>query len=139
MLIGTYYHALEDHGRVSLPKSFRTQTQAWIVTRGFDGGLFLFPAKDFQKRLQKVSESHSFTQKASRDFIRLMTNEAQEVRADKSGRVNLPNYLITFANLKKNLVVVGSLEYIEIWERTAYHRYIDGLEKNAAAIAETLS
>lgn len=139
MLIGTYYHTLEEHGRISLPTSFRTQAKRWVITRGLDGGLFLFPASQFQKRLQAVSETHTFTKKAHRDFVRLMANEAQAIQVDKSGRVHLPNYLIAFAGLKKNLVVTGSLEYIEIWERAAYHKYLDSLEKNAENIAEKLT
>ncbi len=139
MLIGTYYHTLEAGGRVSLPKSFRSQTKKWVITRGLDGGLFLFPAADFKQRLAAVGEAKSFAKKAHRDFIRLMTNEAQEVLVDKSGRVKLPNYLTAFAKLKKNLVVVGSAEYVELWNRDAYHRYVDGLEKSAESIAESLN
>lgn len=136
MLIGSYYHTLEENGRVSLPQTFRDQAKDWIATRGLDGGLFLFPAKTFEKRLAAIGENHHFTQKANRDFVRLMTNEAQAVPVDKSGRVNLPNYLIAFAGLRKNLVVVGSLEYLEIWDRDTYHKYVDGLEKNAEMTAE---
>lgn len=139
MLIGTYYHTLEEGGRVSIPSSFRKQVKNWVVTRGLDGGLFLFPADSFEKRLQSIAEGQRFTQKASRDFTRLMTNEAQTVQADANGRVNLPNYLIGYAGLRKNLVVVGSLEYAEVWDRDSYHKYVDGLEKNAEMIAESLS
>jgi MraZ protein len=138
MLIGTYYHTLEAGGRVSLPKSFRAKTKKWVVTRGLDGGLFLFPAQDFQKRLASIDQTHSLTKKAHRDFVRLLTNEAQEVSTDQSGRVKLPGYLTAYAALKKNLVVVGSLEYLELWDRTRYHQYVDGLEKNAESIAEKL-
>ena len=136
MFIGTYYHTLEEHGRVSLPKSFRDQAKTWVVTRGLDGGLFLFPAAKFQQRLQRISENQTFTKKAYRDFVRLMTNEAQQIGADKNGRVNLPNYLIKFAGLRKNLVVVGSLDCVEVLERSSYHHYVDSLEKKAEQIAE---
>jgi MraZ protein len=136
MFIGSYYHTLETNGRVSLPTTFRNQAKSWVATRGLDGGLFLFPANQFAKRLTGLNEAASFTKKAQRDFARLMANEAQNVPVDKSGRVHLPNYLIAFAGLKKSLVVVGSLEYIEIWERSKYHKYVDTLEKNAASIAE---
>lgn len=138
MFIGTYYHTLEEHGRVSLPKSFRETTSEWIATRGLDGGLFLFSAETFHQRLQSISESHVFTKKAHRDFIRLMTNEAQAVSVDANGRVNLPNYLIEFAKLQKDLVIVGSLEYVEVWDRKSYHSYVDALEKNAESIAESV-
>lgn len=139
MLIGTYYHTLETNGRVSLPPEFRSQTKSWVITRGLDGGLFLFPASDFQKRLASASQTQQFTKKANRDFARLMANEAAKIVVDKSGRVKLPSYLITFAGLKKNLVVVGSVDYIELWDRTAYHKYVDNLEKNAAKIAEEVA
>lgn len=138
MFIGTYYHTLEEHGRVSLPKSFREAASQWIVTRGLDGGLFLFPEETFHQHLHSITQSHVFTKKAHRDFIRLMTNEAQSISVDANGRVNLPNYLIEFAGLKKDLVIVGSLEYIEVWERSAYHSYVDTLEGNAEALAESL-
>lgn len=139
MFIGTYYHTLEEQGRVSLPKSFRDFTDNWVVTRGLDGGLFVFPADSFQEKLQKISENHVFTKKAHRDFVRLMTNEAQSIEVDNNGRVNLPDYLIRFAHLNKDLVVVGSLDYIEIWERDLYHKYADQLEGKAEEIAEKVA
>jgi len=136
MYIGTYYHTLEEQGRVSLPKSFREINNKWIVTRGLDGGLFIFPEDSFQEKLQKISENHVFTKKAHRDFVRLMTNEAQAIEVDQNGRVNLPDYLIQFAHLNKDLAIVGSLDYIEVWERDLYHQYIDKLEDSAEEIAE---
>ncbi len=138
MLIGTYYHTLEAHGRVSLPKSFRQTHLQWVVTRGLDGGLFLFPAEQFTAELQKLN-SRSFTTKRNRDFVRLMTNEAMAVTPDKNGRVQLPEYLIEFAKLNKNLVVVGSLSRAEIWDRDAYHTYMQATESEAEAIAESLA
>lgn len=137
MFIGTYYHTLEAHGRVSLPKAFREKNQKWVVTRGLDGGLFLFSQDDFFTQLTKLS-SRTFTKKRNRDFVRLMTNEAIEVEPDKNGRVQLPEYLIAFAKLKKELVIVGSLSKVEIWDRTAYHTYVQVIEDNSESIAESL-
>lgn len=137
MFIGKYYHRLEDKGRLSLPKKFRDQESNWVITRGLDGCLFLLRAENFEKEIQKISNS-SFTKKANRDLVRLMTNEAQELTTDQNGRVNLPNYLIDFASLKKELVVVGSLDHIEIWDQEKYHHYIDQIEAKAEEIAENV-
>ncbi|HYD35503.1 MAG TPA: division/cell wall cluster transcriptional repressor MraZ [Vitreimonas sp.] len=137
MFIGKYYHSLESKGRVSLPKNFRKNTTDWIVTRGLDGGLFLFPASDFIQKIAELEE-RTFTKKTHRDFIRLMTNEAAAISADAQGRVQLPEYLIEFAQLRKELVVVGSLKYIEIWDRDSYHTYTQGIEARAEEIAESL-
>lgn len=137
MFIGRYYHTVEQKGRVSLPKSFREQQTSWIVTRGLDGGLFLFPEQNFHQQLKELSQ-RTFTKKRDRDFIRFMTNDAYQVTADKNGRVLLPDYLKQFAQLDKDVVIVGSFEYIEIWDVTTYHTYIESIEKEAEQIAENL-
>ncbi|MBP7740916.1 division/cell wall cluster transcriptional repressor MraZ [Candidatus Woesebacteria bacterium] len=138
MFIGKFYHSLEEKGRISLPKKFRQESKSWVITRGLDGGLFIFKEEDFEKEIAKF-ESRTFTNKNNRDFIRLMTNEAQTLQPDKTGRVQLPEYLIDFAKLDKSVVVVGSLSRIEVWDRDRYHNYIDGIENKTEEIAESLS
>lgn len=137
MFIGKYYHTIEAKGRISLPKDFRTHSTDWVITRGLDGGLFLYKSEDFQKELEKL-ESRTFTKKKNRDFIRLLTNEAKVITPDANGRVQLPEYLIEFANLSKSAVIIGSFEKIEIWDRDRYHRYIDEIEPLSETIAEEL-
>lgn len=138
MLIGKYYHHLEEKGRLSLPAKFREVSKQWIVTRGLDGCLFLLQESNFQKELEKIAQS-SFTKKANRDLVRLMTNEAKELETDENGRVNLPDYLIKFANLQKNVVVVGSLDHLEIWDQDKYHSYIEQIEDEAESLAESIN
>lgn len=137
MFIGKFYHSLEEKGRISLPKKFRQESNSWIVTRGLDGGLFIFKEDDFEKEIAKF-ESRTFTKKNNRDFIRLMTNEAQAIQPDKTGRVQLPEYLIEFAKLQKSIVIVGSLSRLEVWDRDLYHDYIDNIENKTEEIAESL-
>ena len=138
MFIGRYYHTLEENGRVSLPKDFRDIETEWVVTRGLDGGLFLYRAQDFQEELQKLTE-RTFTRKAHRDFVRLMANDARAISADQNGRVSLPEYLIEFAKLQKQVVVVGSYSRVELWDRDLYHQYLEKIETEAETIAESLT
>lgn len=135
MFIGRYYYTIEEKGRVSLPKSFREQEKLWVITRGLDGGVFLFPQADFQKQLQALNE-RGFTKKADRDFVRLMTNDAEEVEVDAVGRITLPEHLRATAQLTKQVVLVGSFERVEIWDVERYHAYVDNLVENAENIAE---
>lgn len=137
MFIGKYYHKLESKGRISLPKKFRSQAKQWVITRGLDGCLFLFRLEDFQQEIEKIRVS-TFTKKAHRDLVRLMTNEAQEITTDNNGRVHLPEYLTKFANLTKEITIVGSLNKIELWDQSKYHQYIDQLEVKAEEIAESI-
>jgi len=135
MLIGKFYHNLEGNGRISLPKKFRETSKAWVITRGLDGCLFLLKKENFQNELNKINEV-GFSKKANRDLVRLMSNEATELVPDSNGRINLPDYLIKFAQLKKAVVIVGSLNRLEIWDQERYHQYLDQLENKAEAIAE---
>lgn len=136
--IGRYYHALEQKGRLSIPTSFRNKLgESAIITLGLDGGLFLFALGDWEKIVAKTGEL-AFTKKNARDWIRLLSNNAIEVSFDRLGRILIPEYLREKAKLNKDVVVVGSLERVEIWDQKAYHSYLDTIEGEKEAIAESL-
>lgn len=138
MFIGRYYHHLEVNGRVSLPKPFRLPSQVWILTRGLDGGLLLFRRETFVEQLETALKP-SLTEQANRDLVRLLSNDARELKTDKQGRLQLPEYLITFAQLEREVVVVGSYDWIEIWHAPRYHQYLEKIEPQLAQIAARVS
>jgi MraZ protein len=138
MFIGKYYHTLEEKGRVSLPKKFREAGDEWVITRGLDGGLFLFLKNTFTTELEKL-QGRAFTKKANRDFIRLMANDAQELEVDQSGRVLIPDFLRATAQLTKDVVIVGSFQRLEIWDVAQYHEYMDSLAAQAEEISENVA
>ncbi len=138
MFLGKFYYKLQDKDRISLPKKFRQETNEWIVTRGLDGCLFIFNQDNFEQEINKLAQ-RSFTKKANRDLVRIMANEAKEIQADANGRVHLPKYLIEFAQLDKDLVIVGSYNRIEVWDQAKYHQYVDQLEDKAETIAEQVN
>lgn len=137
--IGRYYHALEQKGRLSIPKSFRNELggQA-IITRGLDGCIFLFHEKDWQSILTE-NDTTTFTKKNLRDWTRLLANNAQLVEFDRLGRILIPEYLRQQANVTKDTVIVGSVNRVEIWDQKTYHQYVENLENQAEDIAESIS
>ncbi len=137
MFIGRYYHTVEEKGRVSLPKPFREQCQSWVISRGLDGGIFLFPENIFHQQIQSIAQ-RTFTKKRDRDFVRYLTNDAYQLSIDANGRVLLPEYLKKYANLSKHVVIVGSFTYIEIWDVETYHTYIQKIESSAESISESI-
>jgi MraZ protein len=138
MLIGKSYNNLDGQRRLTIPKSMRqTLGDQAILTRGLDGGLFLFPQPKWLSLVNKL-ENQPFTKKQTRDFWRVMTNHAYPVSLDNLGRLTVPEDLAVMAGLTKNVVVVGSLQYIEIWEREQYHTYLDNLDQQAETIAESI-
>jgi len=137
MFIGRYYYTIEEKGRVSLPKSFRELEKQWVITRGLDGGVFLFGAEKFQAQLNHLDQL-GFTKKAHRDIVRLMTNDAVLVEVDSIGRITIPEHLRASAQLTKQIVIVGSYHRVEIWDVEKYHAYLDTLVSNAEQIAEKI-
>ncbi|MDA1079316.1 MAG: division/cell wall cluster transcriptional repressor MraZ [bacterium] len=137
MFIGKYYYTLEAKGRVSLPKSFRSEQKNWVITRGLDGALFLFPELTYLAEVEKLSQL-STNKRAVRDAIRLLSNDAANLTPDKLGRISIPEHLIEGAGLTKNLVVVGSISKVEIWDRETYHNYLSELTSHAEETVEQL-
>lgn len=130
MFIGTYYHTLEDQNRVSVPKSFRSElTPGSVITYGLDGCLFLFTGESWNKLVEKL-ESLPLTSKAARDFLRLLTYNATPVETDKLGRTHLPENLLKLAGITKEVVFAGALTRVEVWDKSRYHAYVDGLASN---------
>lgn len=132
MFTGRYYHNLEAKGRLAIPQSFREELKSGgVITWGLDGCLFLFPKSYWQKLSEKLA-SLSLTNTAARNLIRLLVQSAVDLNLDSQGRTLIPEYLRIQANIKKQVVVAGTLTRVEIWDRDTYHQHLD-------LIAQTIS
>lgn len=139
MFVGTYYHTLEDQNRISVPKLFRAElAPGSMITRGLDGCLFIFTSESWTKLVEKVS-SLPLTSKPARDFLRLLTYNAAPLDTDKLGRTRLPQNLVDLAELKKEVVFAGALTRVEIWDKSRYHAYVDGLSEKEGELESALS
>jgi MraZ protein len=138
MFIGTYYHTLEDQNRISVPKAFRSElTPGSVVTYGLDGCLFIFTGESWSKLVEKL-QNLPLTSKPARDFLRLLTYHATPLDTDKLGRTHLPENLLKLAGLTKDVVFAGALTRVEIWDKTRYHAYVDGLSSQENELSASL-
>lgn len=137
MFLGTFYHKLEENGRVSIPSKFRSKNTTWVLTRGLDGCLFMFNKNTFEQEISTISSS-TLTKKTNRDLARLFANQAQEVDIDEQGRIKIPKNLLDLSKLTKNVVIVGSFSRIEIWDQDHYHQYLEKINQDAEEIAEKI-
>lgn len=108
-----------------------------VVTRGLDTSLFLFPMEEWDKLAQKLA-SLPLGNSNSRAFARLMLAGAMDVVLDKQGRLVLPEYLRVYAGMKKNIVVAGLYNRLELWDATTWDSYKQKTEKKVGDIAEQL-
>lgn len=138
MYTGRYYHKLDSKHRFSLPAGLRKSLgKSLTVTRGLDGCLFVFDQKTWEENLIHASRLE-YTKRAHRDFIRLLTNEAETIEVDSHGRCLVSQHLADRAGLQRDIVIVGSLDRVEVWDQTKYHQYLEKIEKEAEANAETI-
>jgi MraZ protein len=138
MFIGEYSHSIDDKNRLAIPAKFRAELKTGaVVTRGLDNCLFLYPKKAWNELAEKLAKL-PISQSGSRAFSRLMLAGAMDVDLDKQGRINLPDYLKTYANIGKKVVVTGLYNRLEIWNQEAWEKYKSGTEKNSGDIAEAL-
>ena len=138
VFIGEYQHNLDDKNRLLVPSKFRAALAAGaVVTRGLDNCLFLYPLPEWQKLSQKIADL-PLGQAKSRAFARLMLAGAMEVEMDRLGRITLPEYLKSFAGLKKAVVITGLMNRLEIWEESSWRSYQSQTERDSTDIAENL-
>lgn len=142
MFYGEYSHSIDRKGRLILPAKFREVAKAnfiekFFLTRGLDKCLFMFSEEEWRLQENKF-KAISFTKQEGRTFNRLYFSGAMEVVPDRQGRILLPQYLKDFAGIKKELVVVGVSNRIEIWASDLWKDFYGNSRQSFEQIAEKL-
>jgi MraZ protein len=113
MFLGEYSHATDAKGRVFIPAKFRNELgKEFIVTRGIDKCLCVFPLSEWEKYIAKIEE---FPQVQARKVRRFIYSAASNAELDSQGRVLLTSEQREYAELGKVVSVLGVGNYIEIW------------------------
>ncbi len=115
MLIGEFQHSLDDKGRLIVPSKFRNELgMSFIITKGLDGCLNAYSLVEWDKVQEKFESLESGGEKLRR-LERWFFGGACECETDKQGRIIIPQNLREYANLKKDVVVIGNRTKMEIW------------------------
>lgn len=138
MFMGEYQHNIDTKGRMIVPAKFRDDLgERFIVTRGLDTCLFVYPMDEWKILEQKLKKL-PLTKKDARAFTRFFFSGAIECEVDKQGRINIPQPLRTYASLDKECVVIGVSNRLEVWQADLWNAYMVESEESFAEIAENL-
>ena len=138
MFIGEYNYLIDAKKRLAIPPKFRKiLKQKAVITRGLDNCLFLYPQKDWDVVAKKLSQL-PLSQADARGFARIMLAGAMDVNLDGMGRILIPDYLKTYAELSKKVVIAGLYNRIEIWDARRWREYKQKTETQVGDIAERL-
>lgn len=136
MFFGTYTPKLDDKGRLFLPAKFRDELkEGLVVTRGQERCLNVWSRAEFDRLTERLG-SLPITNKAGRDYVRMLFAGASEDMPDKQGRITLPAMLRTYAGLAKECVVAGAMNRVEIWDVTAWTEYEAAQEQAFSELSE---
>lgn len=115
--MGEYNHTIDAKGRLIIPSKFREALgDEFVVTKGLDGCLFVYDNQEWAAFEEKL-KALPLMNKESRKFVRFFLAGAASVEVDKQGRILLPSVLREFAELDKDVVLVGVASRIEIWSK----------------------
>lgn len=136
MIIGQYSYIIDEKKRVGLPTKFRAPLkQGAVLTKGFEGCLYLYPQKEWDKFLELINKLPYFDP-ATREMKRTMVGSAMDVKLDSAGRILVPDYLKEHAGLNKKITIVGLNDHVEIWDETKWSEYSPSLNKISDKLRE---
>jgi len=125
MFIGEYTHAIDNKNRIIVPSKFREELgNKFVMTKGLDGCVYAYTCdewKAFEEKLSKLP----LTNKNARSFQRFFFSGANEIEMDKQGRALIPQSIMEYAGIDKEVVSIGVSNRIEIWSKEKWEEYND--------------
>ena len=117
---GEYHNSLDTKNRLNIPAKFRkvldpVNDRTFVLTRGFDQCLILYPLEDWSKVEEQLSKLSSIRGQ-HRSFVRSVTRYATSVQYDGQGRIQIPDSLLGYSGIKKEVAVIGMINKIELWD-----------------------
>ena len=139
MFIGEYQHTLDPKNRVIMPSKFREKLgESFVMTKGLDNCLFIYSSEEWSIVEDKL-KSLPMTNKDARAFVRFFFAGACECELDKQGRILMPNNLKDYANIDKELVIIGVSTRIEIWSKEEWNKFNSDANISYEDVAEKMS
>ena len=138
MLLGEYFHSIDAKGRIILPSKFRSELgERFIVTKGFDGCLYGYSVQEWKNIEDKIKTLPQVTGKDVRNFTRFFFSNAIECEIDSQGRILISTSLREFAELTKEVAIIGVSSRIEFWSKAKWEEY--NQNQDADDIAEKMA
>ena len=124
---GEFYNIIDQKNRLSIPAKYRkaldlSNDKTFVLTRGFDACLFLYPLDEWKQVENQLSSLSSIRGK-HRNFIRSIVRHANYVQHDSQGRIQIPDALLEYANITKDVMVIGVIKKIELWDQSTLEKY----------------
>ena len=121
---GRYEHSLDDKGRVILPSKFRAQFEhGGYLTEFTDGCLSLWTPDQFEQQMESMLE-RAATSKSERNLARLWASTSYQPISGSLERSAIPARLREYAGLVSDVLVLGAIDRVELWNRDSWDQKV---------------
>lgn len=136
MFLGTHFPKLDEKGRIILPAKFRDGlADGLVLTKGQDHCLVVWPKAGFDAYAEQLRTNAQANARV-RAMTRVFFSSAFDEALDKQGRLTIPPVLRDYAQLDRELTVVGADTRIEIWATAVWDDYLARAEVDFADLDE---
>ena len=116
---GEYHNSIDQKNRLSIPAKYRKALSpinngTFVLTRGFDQCLVLYPLDEWKKVEMQLGSLSSIKIK-NRSFVRSIVRCAVHLKYDSQGRIAIPENLLKYSKVDKNVTIIGMIKKIELW------------------------
>ena len=139
---GSYEYSVDNKGRINIPAKLKKYVSpeandSFTVTRGFEKCLYVYP-KDEWEKLEDSIRDLSPTNAQHRFFMRMLLQQAVESQLDGQSRITIPKDLLQFASIESEVLILGVLEHIEVWNPGEYKKYLATQKNSYEDVAQTV-
>lgn len=129
MFRGQFTYSIDSKGRISIPAKLRKHVspesnETFVMTKGTAVCIDIYPLDEWQHIEQRLLKLNSFNPDDAK-FIRMFSQYASEDTMDSQSRVLIPQSLIEYAKIEKEVLILGALKKIEVWNPAVYEDYIN--------------
>lgn len=139
MFRGEFRHTLDKKGRIILPVKFRgALADGLVITKGMEKCLWVYSRAEWL-RLEDEIRLLPRTSEDARMYSRIVVAGSEDEVLDKQGRISIPEPLRDYAELTKDIVIIGVIDRLEIWDKQSWDSYSKKAEEAYPTIAEKLT
>ena len=128
MFRGQFTYSIDDKGRLAIPAKIRKQitpesNDTFVMVKGFSRCIDLYPLDEWQKIGEKLLQLNLFNEQHTK-FLRMLSSFASDDKMDSQSRILIPKKLLEYAEIEKEVIILGALKKIEVWNPKNFENYL---------------
>jgi len=133
---GTFDHTLDAKNRLTIPAKFRAALgEGVVLAKGIERCVQVWPPSAFDAYVSAALAGQNRLSDAARKLNRFFAANSLDTELDGAGRVMVPPFLLEHGGLRKDVVVTGASDCLEVWDRAAWAEYNAALSTELPDIA----